>query len=334
MARKDLIQHRRDTAANWTSVNPVLAASELGFETDTNKFKLGDGTSTWIALAYQGGGGSGVSLTPSATQTIVAQNATTTPLIVQAAATPSVDTFAVQNSAGNKVLQVTSGNAVNIGVPGTAAVNIGNSATSVGILGSVTIGSTGATTTFNGVPFFNGSVNFANQVSFTSVPPRMFSNGSYSAYFYNSQSDANTFVNARMRTDGVLQAQGVEITNPDTTYGAVVQGLGYGANTGGTVTQNTSKSTGVSLSKLCGTITMNAASLAAGTIVSFTLTNTFIKATDVLILNHSSGGTLGAYTLNASAGASNATIYVRNNTLTPLSEAIVIRFAIINAVIA
>lgn len=49
-----LIQQRRGTAATWTTVNPVLAAGEMGFETDTKKFKFGDGTSTWTALAYDG----------------------------------------------------------------------------------------------------------------------------------------------------------------------------------------------------------------------------------------------------------------------------------------
>jgi len=48
------IQHRRDTAANWTSTNPTLAAGELGFETDTNKFKLGNGSTAWTSLAYAG----------------------------------------------------------------------------------------------------------------------------------------------------------------------------------------------------------------------------------------------------------------------------------------
>jgi hypothetical protein len=48
------IQLRRDTAANWTSTNPTLAAGEIGFETDTNKFKIGDGSTAWISLAYVG----------------------------------------------------------------------------------------------------------------------------------------------------------------------------------------------------------------------------------------------------------------------------------------
>lgn len=49
------IQLRHDTAANFASVNPVLLAGEVGVETDTNKFKFGDGTTAWNSLSYQGG---------------------------------------------------------------------------------------------------------------------------------------------------------------------------------------------------------------------------------------------------------------------------------------
>jgi hypothetical protein len=46
------MQQRRGTAAQWTAANPVLAAGEIGFETDTSKFKMGNGSSTWSALTY------------------------------------------------------------------------------------------------------------------------------------------------------------------------------------------------------------------------------------------------------------------------------------------
>ena len=109
---------------------------------------------------------------------------------------------------------------------------------------------------------------------------------------------------------------------------------GYVAGEGGTVTQATSKSTGVTLSKKCGQITMNAAALAADTTVTFTLTNTEIVATDIIVLNHVSGGTAGSYLLNAQAGSGSASINVRNITGGALSEAIVIGFAIIKAVVS
>lgn len=46
------IQLRRDTAANWTSDNPVLASGELGIETDTHYAKLGNGVTSWVGLPY------------------------------------------------------------------------------------------------------------------------------------------------------------------------------------------------------------------------------------------------------------------------------------------
>jgi hypothetical protein len=46
------MQQRRGTASQWTSANPVLGSGEIGFETDTSKFKIGDGTSTWSNLTY------------------------------------------------------------------------------------------------------------------------------------------------------------------------------------------------------------------------------------------------------------------------------------------
>lgn len=111
-------------------------------------------------------------------------------------------------------------------------------------------------------------------------------------------------------------------------------GIGYATGAGGTVTQATNKSTGATLNKLCGEVTMNGAALAAATIVSFTLTNSQIAATDVLVLNHVTTGTRGAYTLNAQCQNGSAVIYVRNNTAGSLSEAIVLRFAVIKGVTA
>lgn len=51
----DKIQLRRDTAANWTTANTVLSQGEQGYETDTGKMKVGDGTTAWSSLSYFGG---------------------------------------------------------------------------------------------------------------------------------------------------------------------------------------------------------------------------------------------------------------------------------------
>jgi hypothetical protein len=109
---------------------------------------------------------------------------------------------------------------------------------------------------------------------------------------------------------------------------------GYITGEGGTVAQSSSKSTTVTLNKKCGQITMNGAALAAATTVTFTLTNSTIAATDLLVLNHVSGGTAGSYMLNAQAASGSASINVRNINGSSLSEAIVIGFAVVKAVAA
>jgi hypothetical protein len=113
-------------------------------------------------------------------------------------------------------------------------------------------------------------------------------------------------------------------------YDATAGTFGYGTGRG-TATQETNKSTGVTLNAPCGAITMNGAALNADTTVSFTLTNSSIAATDLLVLNHVSGGTAGSYILNAQAAAGSASINVRNITAVSLSEAIVIGFAVIKS---
>jgi hypothetical protein len=97
------------------------------------------------------------------------------------------------------------------------------------------------------------------------------------------------------------------------------------------VTQATDKATGVTLNTLSGQITMNNAALAADAIVSFTLTNSKIEASDIILLNHISGGTLGSYVLNAAAAAGSATIYVANRSAGSLGEAVVIGFTVVKS---
>lgn len=108
--------------------------------------------------------------------------------------------------------------------------------------------------------------------------------------------------------------------------------LGYTTGSGGTVTQSSSKSQTVFLNKATGQITLNGATLAANTNVSFSFTNSTIAANDILVFNHVSGGTIGAYNFNAVAGSGTATVTVRNITGGDLTEAPVISFAVIKAV--
>lgn len=126
-------------------------------------------------------------------------------------------------------------------------------------------------------------------------------------------------------------------TSLSTTGNQTITGTGkqgYATGSGGAVVQSSNKSTGVTLNKSNGQITMDAASLSAATVVSFTLTNSTIEAGDIIVMNHISGGTLGAYIFNASTAAGSASINVSNWTAGALAEAVVIRFAVIKVVSA
>ena len=123
-------------------------------------------------------------------------------------------------------------------------------------------------------------------------------------------------------------------TTPSTVVGTTVYAtseIGYSAAAQGTVTQATSKSTGVTLNKSAGQITMNDAALANATNVSFTLTNSTISAKDIVVLSVSSGATAGAYNCWISGKATGScTITLRNLSGGSLSEAVVINFAVIH----
>ena len=132
-------------------------------------------------------------------------------------------------------------------------------------------------------------------------------------------------------TDGGTTVTVYDLNRP--LLGSAGSAVGYSTGTGGTVTQATSKSTGVTLDKRCGQITMNNAALSAAAEVSFTFTNSTIAATDVVVTAISSGATAGAYNTHVDAiAAGSCRISITNFSAGPLSEAIVLNFAVIKAV--
>jgi hypothetical protein len=134
---------------------------------------------------------------------------------------------------------------------------------------------------------------------------------------------------------------GADTVNATTVSGTDINGvdiyasdeLGYAPSAQGAVTQLTSKSTAVTLNASAGRITMNDATLNATTNVTFTLNNSKISLNDVVILSVSEGATAGAYNCWISGKAvGSASITVRNISASPLSEAVVINYAIIHCV--
>jgi len=137
-------------------------------------------------------------------------------------------------------------------------------------------------------------------------------------------------------TGGAIDSTPIGATAASTLKGTTVEAttsIGYPTGTGGAVTQLTSKSTAVTLDKICGQITMHNAALAQDTSVTFSMNNSLIAATDVLVLNISSGATNSAYHLIVDSVASTSCrISLYNGSSGALSEAVVINFAIIKAV--
>lgn len=112
----------------------------------------------------------------------------------------------------------------------------------------------------------------------------------------------------------------------------VTTAFGYTTGAGGTVTQITSKATGVMLNTLSGKITTTNAALAAGAEVKFTVTNNQVVATDVPVVAIASGGTSGSYLVSVSAvGNGSFDITLTNASTGSLSQALVINFAVIKA---
>lgn len=111
-------------------------------------------------------------------------------------------------------------------------------------------------------------------------------------------------------------------------------GIGFTTGAGTTTTQATNKTTGVTINNPTGQITYAAGNLSAGANVSFTMTNSTIANSDVMIINHVSGGTIGAYSWYPQCNAGNAVITMVNRTAGILNEQPVIRFVVIKGATA
>jgi hypothetical protein len=152
MAVVTQIQVRRGTASSWTSANPTLAAGEWGFETDTGKVKIGDGTTAWTALSYTGVG----DVTLTGTQTLT--NKTLTDPKINLAFDAETASYTAVLANNGQVVTMDNGSANTFSIPTNASVafpigtqinvlQIGAGQTTIQAVtsGTTTIQSTGAT---------------------------------------------------------------------------------------------------------------------------------------------------------------------------------------------
>jgi hypothetical protein len=143
---------------------------------------------------------------------------------------------------------------------------------------------------------------------------------------------ANVFANTPTLVTPVIgAATGTSLTATGTIVSTGTAGVGYATGAGGAVTQLTSRTTGVTLNKTAGAITLFSAA-GTTTAATFTVTNSTVAATDVVILNQKSGTDLYDLMVTAvAAGSFNITFRTTGGTTT---ETPVFNFAVIKAVAA
>jgi hypothetical protein len=112
-------------------------------------------------------------------------------------------------------------------------------------------------------------------------------------------------------------------------------GIGYGSGKGGAVTQQTNRTTGVTLNAICGTITTNNTSLGAELAASFVVTNNKVAIGDVVLLSQQSGavGVMTTVEVIATAAGSFTIAVMNGNAAAGVAEtgAILINFVVIKA---
>lgn len=134
-----------------------------------------------------------------------------------------------------------------------------------------------------------------------------------------------------LTTPNIGAATGTSLTATGAIVSTGTAGVGYATGAGGTVTQGTNRTTGVTLNKRCGAITMFSAAGSA-TAATFTVTNSTVGANDVIILNQASGTNVYFLVVTAvAAGSFNITFLTTGGVAT---DAPVINFAVIDSVVA
>ena len=195
------------------------------------------------------------------------------------------------------------------------------------ILGTPT---SGTLTNCTGLPIATGVSGLAaNVATFLATP----SSANLAAVLTDETgTGANVFANTpTLVTPNIGAATGTSLTATGTIVSSGTAGVGYSTGAGGAVTQATSRTTGVTLDKTSGAITLFSAAGSA-TAATFTVTNSTVSATDVIILNQKSGTDLYDLMVTAvAAGSFNISFRTTGGTTT---EQPVFNFAVIKAVAA
>lgn len=216
---------------------------------------------------------------------------------------------------------------------GTGASDAAGARTNLG-LGTMAVQNASAVNitggTISGITF-SGSITGLTLLGSTTVTATTVNGG-------NLRLNGNILSSINTDGDIVLTPDGAGIVTTPVVKATTLQAtgsLGYATGAGGTVTQLTSKSTGVTLNKLVGQIVTHDESMGSNSVKVFTVTNSLVGANDVVIVHRASGGTGGEYGVGVDAiAAGSFDVRIFNQGIGALAEALTLNFAVIKGVVA
>jgi hypothetical protein len=256
MSLNGQFQFRRDSAANWSSANPVLLSGELGLETDTDQFKIGDGTSTWNMLPYGGlqgpQGVQGIQGEPgrgivSITRTAGNGAAGTTDTYTITYTDSTTSTFTVRN--GSSVVVGTTNTVTPVTAPSVTDADAGENVSLTFNLprarnvaaGTTTTGNAGTNASVSSAQDANGDVT----LNFTIPRGDTGATGPAANAFTNIAVTGQNTVSADQANDTLTLVAGanISIVTNDVTDSVTISSTAVAQNTFAVVTGNTGTAT-------------------------------------------------------------------------------------------
>lgn len=172
-----------------------------------------------------------------------------------------------------------------------------------------------------------------SDLAYTTFAVKAAASGTGDFRFSGDSGIAGVTIGADSTPTAMLDVRGAVASTGAVLSSSSSGGIGYATGAGGSVTQLTSKSTSVTLNKICGSIGVNGAALAAGARVTFAVSNSTVGVNDVIRIMHNSGGTFGAYVFTPNtAGAGVFDLTITNISAGSLSEALGLKFVVIKSV--
>jgi hypothetical protein len=185
------LQNRRDTAANWTTNNPTLAAGEIGYETDTGKLKIGTGSANWTSLGY----------TQNGTVTSIVAGTGLTGGTITSTGTVALSTPVAVADGGTGITSLGTGIATFLGTPSSAnlaAALTDETGTGANVFGtSPTIATPAITGGSLGDAVIRGIEEDVNVVASAATGTINLEFGTASVWYYTTNATANHTLNIR-----------------------------------------------------------------------------------------------------------------------------------------